>query len=205
MDRLDRKPKLQLRSLRLNDDLGMRVIQLRNILMGAAAVWSLASFAHAQASASQPTTASVTIFRPITLTKNADLSFGVVVRPLSGSDTVYIDKDNGARTLANNNAALLTTAGNPVQAPAGRAVFTVNGEGGQTFSITVPANFNMTRVGGSETITVVLTPSATTGLLSNTLGNAGTATFGVGGEIPVSSSTASGAYNGTFTTTVAYN
>lgn len=170
----------------------------------AAAAAGLGSSAWAQATASQPTTATVTIFRPITLTKNTDLSFGTVVRPVTGSGTVTVSEVDGARSLS-GSGALLNTGAPATQAAAGRATYTVNGEGGQTFSISVPANFNMTRTGGSETITVILTPSSTTGLLSNALGQAGTASFGVGGQIPISSSTAGGAYTGAFTTTVAYN
>lgn len=182
----------------------IQVIHLRKILIGAlvaASAASAASLAHAQASANQSTTATVTIFRPITLTKNTDLSFGTVVRPASGSGTVTISEVDGSRSLT-GSGALLSTGPN---AAAGRATYTVSGEGGQTFSISVPANFNMVRTGGSETITVILTPSATTGLLDNALGSAGTAAFGVGGQIPVSDNTASGAYTGAFTTTVAYN
>ena len=183
------------------------MIQARNILIGVAAAASLmgaSSSAHAQASASQSTTSTVTIFRPITLTKNTDLSFGTVVRPIAGSGTVTISETDGARSLSGSGALLNTGAPN-TQASAGRATYTVNGEGGQSFSITVPPSFNMTRTGGSETITVVLTPTSTTGLLSNALGQAGTASFGVGGQIPIDSSTAGGAYSGAFTTTVAYN
>lgn len=183
------------------------MFQARKILIGAATAAALAGFggsAHAQASATQSTTSTVTIFRPITLTKDTDLSFGTIVRPLSGSGTVTISEVDGTRSLSGSGALLNTGAPN-TQAPPGRATYTVNGEGGQTFSITVPPSFNMTRSGGSETITVVLTPSATTGLLSNALGQAGVANFGVGGQIPVDSNTAGGAYTGTFSTTVAYN
>ncbi|ACG77990.1 conserved hypothetical protein [Phenylobacterium zucineum HLK1] len=170
-------------------------------MVAAAAMTGAASLAHAQASASQSTTSTVTIFRPITLTKNSDLSFGTIVRPMAGSGTVTISEVDGSRSLS-GSGALLSTGPN---APAGRATYTVGGEGGQTFSISVPANFNMTRSGGSETITVLLTPTATTGTLSNALGSAGTASFGVGGQIPISDGTASGAYSGAFTATVAYN
>lgn len=183
------------------------MIHARKILLGAMAAAAVAGFAasaHAQASASVPTTSSVTIFRPITLTKDSDLSFGTVVRPLAGSGTVTISQTDGTRQLSGSGALLNTGAPN-TQAPAGRATYTVSGEGGQTFSITVPSTFDMTRANGSETIQVVLTPSSTTGLLSNSLGTAGTATFGVGGSIEIDSNTAGGAYSGTFTTTVAYN
>ncbi len=181
--------------------------QARKFCIAAAAASALAagaSGAYAQASATAQTNSTVTVFRPITLTKNTDLSFGTVVRPTAGSGVVSIAAADGARTLT-GSGALLTTGQPNTQAAAGRATYTVNGEGGQTFSISVPANFNMTRSGGSETITVVLTPSSTTGSLSNALGASGSANFGVGGQIPIDSSTAGGAYSGSFTTTVAYN
>ena len=177
---------------------------VRNTLLAGLAISAIASAAHAQASATSTTSASATIFRPITLTKNTDLRFGTIVRPATGSDTVTIDATDGTRQLATNSAVALTSGAHV--AP-GRATFTVDGEGGQAFSITVPASFNMTRTGGSETIAITLTASATSGTLSGTLGNAssGSATFGVGGAMPVTSSTASGAYSGSFVTTVAYN
>lgn len=183
------------------------MIQARKILiaaMTAAAVAGFGASAHAQASATAPTTSSVTIFRPIMLTKDSDLSFGTVVRPLAGSGTVTISQTDGTRAL-NGSGALLNTGSPNTQAAPSRATYTVSGEGGQTFSITVPPTFNMSRANGSETIEVVLTPSSTTGLLSNALGQAGTATFGVGGSIAIDSNTAGGAYTGTFITTVAYN
>ncbi len=179
----------------------MPVRLFRSFLIGTLAATGVASIAHAQASANVSATGTVTIFRPITLTKNTDLSFGTLVRPGSGSGTVTIAQADGARTFT-GGVALLSTGPN---ATAGRATYTVNGEGGQSFSITVPANFTMTRTGGAETILVTLTPTATTGALSNALGAAGSATFGVGGELPVSDTTATGAYTGTFSTTVAYN
>ena len=183
------------------------MLQIRKLLI-AAFVATLgvapASAALAQNSGQAQTSSTVTIFRPIALTKLTDLSFGTVVRPVNGSGVVTVSQADGSRSLS-GSGALLATGGPSTQAPAGRATDTVTGEGGQTFSISVPANFNMTRSGGGETITVILTPSATTGTLSNALGQAGTASFGVGGQIPISNNTAGGAYVGSFTTTVAYN
>jgi hypothetical protein len=177
---------------------------VRNILLVGFAISGIAPTAHAQASATATTSASATIFRPITLTKNTDLRFGTIVRPATGSDTVTIDATDGTRLLATNSAVALTSG---AHVSPGRATFTVAGEGGQAFSITVPASFNMTRSGGSETIAIALTASAPSGTLTGTLGSAssGSASFGVGGAMPVTSSTASGAYSGSFVTTVAYN
>lgn len=177
---------------------------VRNILLASLAISAIASAAHAQASATSTTSASATIFRPITLTKDSDLRFGTIVRPATGSDTVTISSADGSRSLSTNNAVVLTSGIH--QAPT-RATYTVSGEGGQAFSISVPPTFNMTRSGGAETLTITLTASAASGTLSGTLGSAssGTATFGVGGAMPITSTTASGAYSGTFVTTVAYN
>jgi hypothetical protein len=175
---------------------------IRNLILAAAATLAMAGTAHAQASASQTTNASATIFRPITLTKNTDLRFGTVVRPATGSDTVNIAAADGARTMTSGNAVGLASGTAP-----GRATFTVAGEGGQAFSIAVPANFQMTRAGGSETLTITLAATATSGTLTGALGDtaSGSASFGVGGSMPITNTTASGAYSGSFVTTVAYN
>lgn len=177
---------------------------VRNITLAILATISMASVAHAQASSSQTVSSSATIFRPITLTKTSDLRFGTIVRPAGGSDTVVIAASDGTRTLTTNNAVALS---NGAHVAPTRAAFTVAGEGGQAFSISVPSTFNMTRAGGSETLAITLTATATSGTLSGALGDAsnGSATFGIGGSMPVTSTTASGAYSGSFVTTVTYN
>ena len=175
---------------------------IRNALIIAALASAFATGALAQATSSQTTTSTGTIFQPIVLAKNSDLSFGTVVRPAASTGTVVIAAADGARTLT-GAGALITGPGS--QATPGRATYTVTGEGGQAFSITVPANFNMTRVGGSETLAVTLTSTATSGTLSGALGSAGTLAFGVGGSIPSAVATATGAYTGTFAVTVTYN
>jgi hypothetical protein len=176
---------------------------VRNILTGALALVAtsvLATGACAQASSSQTTTATSTIFQPIVLAKNTDLSFGTVVRPASGNGTVTVAASDGARSLTGSGALI---SGGP-NAAAGRATYTVTGEGGQTYSISVPANMNMAGP-ASSTLVVTLTPTATSGTLSGVLGATGTQTFGVGGAIPIANTTTSGAYTGTFAVTVAYN
>lgn len=176
---------------------------VRKILIGAlglAAASAIAGNASAQASSQQTTTATGTIFQPIVLAKNSDLSFGTVVRPASGTGTVTIAAADGTRALSGSGALI---AGGP-NAAAGRATYTVTGEGGQTYSIGVPANMNMNGP-SSSTLAVTLTPTTTSGTLSAALGSTGTQTFGVGGEIPIASTTVSGAYTGTFNVTVSYN
>jgi len=175
----------------------MKTLTLRVLLAGAAL--AVAGQAAAQSSATQSTSGTGTIVQPLTLTKNTDLAFGSVVRPSSGTNSVVINETTGARTLTGGgNAAAITST-------TSRATYTVDGEGGQAYSITVPANFTMTRSGGVETLTVTLASTASSGTLSGSAGSAGSASFGVGGSFPLSSTTATGAYAGSFNVTVAYN
>lgn len=156
--------------------------------------------AFAQASATVSTTGTTRILQAITITKTADLAFGSVVRAATaGTNTVTINATTGARTISGGGTGVLATS------TSGRATYTVSGEGGQTFSITPDATFNMTRVGGAETITVTPVASAATGTLSGAIGSAGTLAIGVGGSFPVSNTTATGNYTGTFNLVVAYN
>jgi hypothetical protein len=153
--------------------------------------------AFAQNSASAVTNSSTTIIQPITLTKVTDLTFGTVVKPTDTTTTVTINATTGARSFAGGNAVGGGTASS------GRATYTVGGEGGQTFSISVPGTFTLTS--GANSVTVIPVVSAATGSVSGTLGSAGTASFGVGGSFPVDTTSASGAYTGSFSATVAYN
>lgn len=175
---------------------------LRKILAATVvAAAGLASGAAAQSSANVSTTGSATIFQPISIAKNGDLRFGVIVRPLTGTGTVTQPAAGGPRTFT-GGVALLNTAGFPSPQP---ATFTVTGEGGQTFTIGIPPSFTMTGP-SSSSLNVNLASSAASGTLSNALGAAGTAPFGVGGTITnISDTTASGTYTGNFTVTVTYN
>jgi hypothetical protein len=161
-----------------------------------AAALAAAGSACAQSSANVSTTGSATIFQPIAISKTADLVFGTIVRPLTGSGAVTINASTGARTVDPGVGQL----GSGFH----QASYTVTGEGGQAFNIGIPTGFTMTRTGGSETLTVNLASSVASGTLSNALGTQGTLPFGVGGTLTVTNTTASGAYQGTFTVTVNY-
>lgn len=177
--------------------------RVRNRVLGLAVLFAAAaaaSAALAQASANVSTTGSATIFQPIAIAKTADLSFGVIVRPASGSATVTVPAAGGARTFT-GGVALLETPGFPA---ASRAGFTVTGEGGQAFNVGIPASFTMTRSGGG-TLNVNLLSSMASGTLSNALGATGTLPFYVGGTITnISDTTATGNYTGSFLVTVTY-
>jgi hypothetical protein len=156
---------------------------------------AVASPALAQSSASVTVNSTGRIIAPITLTKDADLAFGTIIKPNTGNGTVTIG--TSADTVA------VTGTGTASMGTASRAKFTVGGEGGQTYAITVPASFTLSN--GGNDVTVTLTSSATTGTLSGTLGASGSQTFQVGGAFTIPSTQATGNYAGSFTVTTAYN
>jgi hypothetical protein len=136
-----------------------------------------------------------TILRQLSISKTQDLVFGVVSTPNSGNGTVTIDPATGARTTV---GAVGFGTPTPTQ-----ATFNVTGEGGQAFSVTIPATFQMT---GPQPMTVTTSNSAgATPMLSGALGAQGSFNFGVGGAIAVNATTPTGSYTGNFTVTVAYN
>jgi hypothetical protein len=166
----------------------------------ALAAVAFAAPALAQSTASTTGTGSITVIRPLTITKNADLKFGTVVRPGTGSGTAAVSAA-GARTVTGGVVGL--ASGDTPQA----SQFTVAGEGGQSISVTIPASFTMAN--GTDSLTVTtsnnLAGSAGSQTLSNAMGAAGSLVFNVGGSVPITSTTPSGAYTGAFTVSAAYN
>ena len=157
-------------------------------------------FAWAAESPATPSNGAVgrfqaTIIRSIAIAKTSDLVFGRIAKPVIGLGTVTIDATSGART---------TTGAQGLDSPTPtRAAFNVTGEGGQTFTVTVPATFQMT---GPRTMTVTTSSSAGgSPTLGGALGAQGSLAFGVGGSISVDATTPPGDYSGSFTVTVAYN
>lgn len=144
-------------------------------------------------SASVNTSGSTTIAAPITLTQNSTLRFGSLVRPTSNSNTVTLGTDSCSPALTGSgNAALISST-------SGCATYTVGGESGQAFNVATDSTFDMTRSGGSETITVTLSKSEATGTIGQS-----SADFKVGGSFGVDSTTVAGAYTGTFAVTATY-
>ncbi|MGV3580063.1 DUF4402 domain-containing protein [Brevundimonas sp.] len=173
-----------------------------NKLICTAAVFAAVAFAAPAMAQSASTTGSgsITVIRPLTITKNADLKFGAVVRPSTGSGTAVVSAA-GVRSVTGGVVGL--ASGDAPQA----SQFTVSGEGGQSISVTIPATFTMAN--GSDSLTVTtsnnLVGSAGAQTLSNAMGAAGALAFNVGGSVPISSTTTTGAYTGTFTVSAAYN
>ncbi len=154
--------------------------------------------AFAQAANTATTTASggVTIIRPITIDKTADLDFGRIVKPATGSGTVTIT----------NGSDLVTAASGAVRLPGittSQAKFTIDGEGGQALNLTVPATFDITN--GVDTFTVTTNNNlGATPTLSNALGSAGSASLLVGGTFALPAAASTARYTGIFSVTVSY-
>lgn len=176
----------------------------RKILVGAAAAGlmaGMATVANAQAAQDSATT-SVTIIRPITISKTADLAFGTIVRPPAAA-TVSLSTAGAVTGVTTVGGAGTRTA----------AVFVVNGEGGQTYTISeVPT---LSGPGGALTLTLVkavsgsgatisTTAAGGTGVLGGSLGAAGSATLTYGASFPIDETTATGAYTGSLQVTVNY-
>ncbi|MDB5455115.1 MAG: hypothetical protein JWP92_700, partial [Caulobacter sp.] len=141
--------------------------------------------------------AAVTVYRPISISNPVGLVFGTVVRPETGGGTVVVNASTGARSVTGSAIALNTPAPS-------RATYSVTGEGGQAFSISVPTSLTLSTSGA--TVTVTLTSTATGAkTLSSSLGSAGSYGFTVGGSLPVTSTTKTGAYTSSFAVTVQYN
>jgi hypothetical protein len=144
------------------------------------------------------TIVSARILRAIALSRSADLRFGAVIRPGSGSGGVAVSA-SGARSASGlASFAPGSTAAN--------AAFEVAGEGGQAINVTVPASFTLTN--GTHTLTVTTSndlPGGTSAqTLDGILGSDATLSIGVGGSLPLSPATAGGNYTGSFTVTASY-
>jgi Domain of unknown function (DUF4402) len=150
------------------------------------------SAANAQFSSDTDTaSASVTIVSAISITKTVDMNFGDVVE---GAGTVILATDNG-RTATGN-----TTLGNSTAAAA--ASFSVTGDSGATYAITLPGSaITLTGTGTDMTVdTFVSDHPGDTGTLTG-----GTDTILVGATLNVGATQTTGAYTGSFDLTVAYN
>jgi len=152
----------------------------------------------ARAQVSATATATATIVTPIAITKTVDMNFGNVAVHPSNPGTVVLATDD-SRT-ATGGVTLPATAGT-----VSAASFTVEGEAGYTYSITLPASaLTITRSGGTETMAVdtwVSNPSLT-GTLTG-----GSQQLDVGATLNVGGGQQAGTYVNAsgFTVTVNYN
>jgi hypothetical protein len=173
------------------------MITVRKLAIGVGALSAIASVAHAQNSSTATASGTATVIQPIAANKTSDLGFGTIVKPTAGTATVAVSAA-GSRTVTGTAPA--NAAG------VSAAAFNVVGEGGSAYSVSVPASFDITANGGTDTLTVTTSNNAGGGgTLSGSIGSTSTASFGVGGTINLTTGTASGAYTGNVTITASYN
>lgn len=162
-----------------------------------AAVVMLALSVNAFAQATAGASATATIVAPIAISNLQDLNFGNVA--VIGAGTVIL-APNASRT-ATGGVTLPSTAGTVAQAS-----FEVLGEGNYTYSISLPSSVTITRVSGSETMTVDNFTSNPTVAAGGQL-SAGAQILNVGATLNVGAAQVSGVYTGStgFDVTVNYN
>ncbi len=164
--------------------------------LSACALILLAFGNKASAQASATATSSATIVTPITITKTADMNFGNVAVQTATGGTVVMTP--AAVRSATSGVTLPGTSGT-----VSAASFTVNGQSGYTYAITLPSSVTLTDA-ASHSMTVdnfTSTPTAT-GTLTG-----GTETLNVGATLNVTAAQTAGVYTSStpFTVTVNYN
>jgi hypothetical protein len=166
----------------------------RPFLAGAAIAVALLGTTPALA-ATAPMSSKALLLKPLTLTKQSDLSFGTII-PSGSGDFVTIDADTGARTSA--------TAGLVPTDPGFRARFASSGlNNQQVFLYTSPPG-NLSD-GAGHTLAVTSLSLDNSGIPVRTLTPASQVFFvGIGGTIYVGANQAEGTYSGTFTLTAIY-
>jgi len=159
------------------------------VLLGAI---SVAAFA-----ASTTGNVSVTIQAPLEIAKVSDLSFGTILRPVSGttcdfSTNCWTEISIGSAQTASPDVTIVT--------PGNRAEFSITGEPNQNVFVTVGS---IDVSGPSGTIHVTSTAGGGEG--AGSMDGVGHRGLYVGGVLPVEPTTMSGVYSGTFDVSVVYN
>ncbi|WP_313540470.1 DUF4402 domain-containing protein [Sphingomonas sp.] len=153
----------------------------------------------AMAQVAETATASLTIVQPLTITKDADLRFGSIVKP-SGSGFVAISTA-GTRSVTDGVQAV--SAGDTPQA----ARFTVSGAGGRALSIQIPPSIILSS--GPHALLVTTTSNLSGALaaqvLSGTPETSGSLEVRVGGSVALASTTEPGTHIGVLSVSAAYN
>lgn len=168
------------------------------VLLAAAAVTGPAV---AAGTASISTEGTTTIQLPASITTSQDLVLATVLAPPRTTGTTSLTTA-GLTQVSGGLIAVSTPT-------ASQATFVVAGQDGQSISVAVPQNFDVTRSGGDETLTVATTTDLTTlsgsQLLTSAVGGAGTLSFNVGGRINIGANVIPGEYEGLLVVTAQYN
>ena len=136
------------------------------------------------------------IITPITLanTGSQALDFGIIARGTSDATVVVAANAAPGQSVASGDAVIISST------PQTAAKFTVGGETGKTYAITIPST-TQTIISGANTLNIT----------SFTCSNGVTGTIGtndvfyVGGTLSVPAAAVAASYTGTFNVTVNYN
>lgn len=173
---------------------------MRKLIFGAMLLTAFAVQTKAQ-SVTAEAKAEVTSQLSISLNPGTTLNFGKIAVS-AGSP--------GTCTVSTVNAVTVSGGVNTIPSTTSNAIFNLTGIAGSNYAISLPPNATVTRVGGSETMTVdnlkalpaSIGSDAPTGKLNATNGSD---TFTVGGQLNVVANQVNGIYIGTFNISVAYN
>ena len=141
-------------------------------------------------SATATATATGQIITPLSITKTADLRFGIIISGPSGN--IYITPTgeqyrNNVEVLPGNVSA---------------AEFVVAGEPDRSYSLMLPTTGSVSN--GTATMPLYTFVSTLGDSNTGTLSSSGTQTVGVGGNLGIAPNQAPGVYTGTFDVTVMY-
>ncbi len=166
---------------------------MRNSLrLAVVGVIAAASFAtSAQAATTATGTATAEVLSSLTVTAVDDLRFGQIAANTGGTVTVNAD------LTASSGGTLVSTG------TRGPASFNVLGTPNTMVVVTLPvAPVNLTRVTGTETMSLGAFNTEPNGAFQ--LSGTGAGTFTVGGTLTVGNNQVAGAYTGTFSVSVEY-
>lgn len=144
-------------------------------------------------------TVSASVFRTLNAGATQAMSFGMISRPRAGPGSVSMAP--GATSVTTSGDGVTPISGSTVTS----AIVGVTGEGGQTITVTVPTTFPMYGPGGSTIVVTPIPDKSGSVTLPGSLGGAGSTTVTVGGSFPLTTSTATGAYAGSFQVIFQYN
>lgn len=157
-----------------------------------AALIMIAFSVNASAQANATAQASATIITPISIALNTDMNFGnVAVGATAGTVALATD---GSRSITGGVTLPATTG------TVSAAVFTVSGEDGFTYAITLPGTITLTNGGNTMDVGTFTSNPSGTGTLTGA-----SETLNVGATLSVSAGQASGTYTNTTDLTVSVN
>lgn len=156
------------------------------------------------------TNATANIQQPVTISSSQDLLFVMsmsTVASLKSMMPISSTRPTARSGAGATGATIARSMSSAFAAPA-RATFQVVGDAGQSISVTMPEEVDLTRVGGAEMATLTTDSSVAGGpqFLGGDFEAGGTLSFDVGGQVTLASADmVPGTYNGVLAVVAQYN